>query len=161
MTTQAYDGATPEQLKHPYVRELLAIHDMFRHEMVRILGYAEELIDQQQPPAPEESAAYIKALISSGTQYSYMLHMHHDIETRSMFPALQRQGLKTEVIERLNAEHDQIAELIDAFSEAIQKLSTIEPQVLHGDLRRLADALQAHLAYEEAHVCPLLAHFSR
>lgn len=161
MTKQPYDGATPEQLKHPYVRELLAVHNMFRHEMVRILRYAEELIDHQQPPRPDESAAHVKALVGSGTQYSHMLHMHHNIETLSMFPALQRRGLKTEVVERLNAEHDQIAELIDNFSDAVQKLSTIDPEVLHSDLRRFADVLKAHLTYEETHVCPLLAHFSR
>lgn len=90
-----------------------------------------------------------------------MLHMHHHIETRSMFPALEERGLKPEVVERLNAEHDQLAELIDNFGDAVQELSRIDPAVLHNDLRRLADALQAHLAYEETHVCPLLARFSR
>lgn len=160
MTTPPYESATPEQLAHPYVRELLAVHNMFRHELERILRYAEELLDRQQEPGTDESA-YVKALIRSGTQYSHMLHMHHHIETRSMFPALQEQGLGSEVVEQLNAEHDKIAELIDNFSDTVQELSTVDPAVLQSDLRRLSDALRAHLAYEETHVCPLLVHFSR
>jgi len=65
------------------------------------------------------------------------------------------------VIDRLNTEHDQIAVLIDNFSAAVRQLSKIDPQVLDFDLRRLAEALQAHLAYEETNVCPLLARFAR
>ena len=55
----------------------------------------------------------------------------------------------------------ELAVMIDKFSDAIQDFAAIEPDVMNNDLRRLADALRAHLAYEETHVCPLLARHSR
>ncbi|MBC8170418.1 MAG: hypothetical protein H7X77_02050, partial [Anaerolineae bacterium] len=48
----------------------------------------------------------------------------------------------------------------DKFHTAIYDFAAIDPEVMNNDLRRLADALQAHLAYEEMHVCPLLTRFT-
>lgn len=155
-----YDGATVEQLRNPLVRELLAVHDMFRSQLTAMLEYIDELTDGELPLTAPEAAARTHALIRAGTQYTRMLHMHHQIETSAMFPSLQREGLEVAVVDRLNAEHDEIGVLIDRFSVAIQDLSAVAPEILDTDLRRLADALQAHLAYEETHVCPLLARFS-
>ncbi len=50
--------------------------------------------------------------------------------------------------------------MIDRFNDTVRQLSTLEPDVMDTDLRRLAEALHAHLAYEETHVCPFLARFS-
>ncbi len=158
---EPYDGATPEQLRHPLVGELLAVHNLFRNELEAILRYVNELTAREQPLNGAETTARVQALVRAGTQYTQMLHMHHHIETSTMFPALQQQGLETSVIDRLNAEHDEIAVLIDRFNAAIRQLSTIEPDVMDSDLRRLAEALRAHLAYEETNVCPFLARFSR
>ena len=152
-----YEGATPEQLENPYVHELLAIHNMFRSELANILGYTEALLDRRQPSTEAETATHIKALVSAGIQYTRMLHMHHHIETASIFPMLRAQGLETAVVDRLNAEHDEIAVLIDNFTAAVAQLSSIDPQRIDSDLRRLSVMLQEHLAYEETRVCPLLA----
>lgn len=156
-----YDGATAEQLRNPLVREFLAVHNMFRNELATILRYVDELIAGEQSLAAPETTTRVQALILTGARYTQMLHMHHHIETSVMFPALQEEGLDVSVIDRLNAEHDEIGVLVDNFSAAIRHLSTIEPDVMDNDLRRLADALHAHLAYEETHVCPLLARHSR
>ena len=157
MTNQPYDGATPEQLQNPFVRELLAIHGMFRDQLAAMLEFVNELIKSEQPLTGADTLPRIQALVQAGVQYSQMLHAHHHIETSFMFPTLHREGLETSVIDRLNAEHDEIAVLIDKFSATIRDYSTIEPDVINHDLRRLSDVLQTHLAYEETHVCPLLA----
>jgi hemerythrin-like domain-containing protein len=155
-----YDGATEEQLRHPMVRELLGIHNMFRSELANILRYVDVLIAGGQTLDSEETTIRVQTLILVGARYTQMLHMHHHIETSVLFPSLQQEGLDVSVIDRLNADHDEIGVLIDSFSTAIRDFSAIEPDVMDTDLRRLSDALHAHLAYEETHVCPFLARFS-
>lgn len=157
MNNSPYDGATPEQLRSPMVRELLAVHDMFRSQLTAILEYIEELMAGDQPFTSPQTNMQIQAIIRAGSQYSQMLHFHHHGETDHVFPHLLEDGLEQAVVDRLNSDHDEIAVLIDNFSAAIRQLSTIEPDVLNTDLRRLADALHAHLAYEETHICPFLA----
>jgi hemerythrin-like domain-containing protein len=160
MTNPPYEGATPEQLRHPLVHELLAVHQMFRNELATILRYVNELTAGEQSLSGAETNARVQRLILVGAQYTQMLHMHHHLETSALFPPLQQEGLEKSVVDRLNAEHDEIAVMIDNFSAAIRRFSTIEPGIMDTDLRRLAEALHAHLAYEETHVCPFLARFS-
>lgn len=157
MSNLPYEGATPEQLSSPLVREFLMIHDMFRQRLAAILGFIEELMSGEQSLESSETQRQIQVLIQVGTQYTQILHMHHHAETDMVFPLLEKDGLDRAVIERLNADHDEIGVMIDEFSLAIRQLATIDPDVLNHDLRRLADALHAHLAYEETHVCPFFA----
>ena len=157
---QPYEGATPEQLSHPLVGHFLAVHDMFRSQLQSILNYVEDLIAGDAVLSDPQTKARTHALIRAGAQYTHYLHFHHNAETTVMFPALEKEGLDVAVVERLNADHDEISVLIDKFNEAIQNLATIEPEVLNNDMRRLADALHAHLAYEETHVCPLMTRWT-
>jgi hemerythrin-like domain-containing protein len=152
-----YQGATEEQLRNPLVRELLGIHNMFRSELATMMQHMDELIAGKQTHDAPETTKRIQAIILTGARYAQILHMHHHIETSVLFPSLQEDGLDGSVIDRLNADHDDIGVLIDRFSAAVRHLSTLEPEVPDSDLRRLADALHTHLAYEETHVCPLLA----
>jgi hemerythrin-like domain-containing protein len=130
---------------------------MFRNQLAQMVEFIEDLTDGVQPLAGAETNARVQALIRAGTQYTTMLHHHHSLESSALFPALAKDGLESSVVARLEAEHDEIAVLIDSFSAAVHNLADIEPQVRDNDLRRLAEALHAHLAYEETHVCPLLA----
>lgn len=160
MMKEPYVGATEEQLRSPMVRELLAVHSMFRDQLQAILNYVNDLISGDEQLRSAETNIRVQMLIRAGTQYTHMLHFHHHAETETMFPVLQRDGLDTAVIDRLNADHDELGVMIDRFSESIQHFATIEPDVMNNDLRRLADALQAHLAYEETHVCPFLSRWT-
>jgi hemerythrin-like domain-containing protein len=155
-----YEGATAEQLRHPLVNAFLGIHNMFRDQLTAILEYVNDLIAGEQQLSGPETKIRTQSLIQAGMQYTALLHAHHHSETSTLFPALQAEGLQTAVVDRLNAEHDEIALLIDRFSAAIRDLSAIEPEVMNSDLRRLAQALHDHLAYEETHVCPFLMRFS-
>ncbi|WP_119069428.1 hemerythrin domain-containing protein [Aggregatilinea lenta] len=156
-----YEGATEDQLRSPFVQEFLAVHDMFRDQLAAILGYVEDLLRGDGKLDGPDTAQHTRALIQAGTQYTQYLHLHHSIETEGMFPLLQDEGLDAAIVARLNAEHDELSELIDRFHAAILDLAAVEPDVLNNDLRRLADALRAHLAYEETHVCPLMARWTR
>jgi hemerythrin-like domain-containing protein len=133
---------------------------MFRNELATMLRFVNELADGRQSLNGLETQTRIQMLIQAGRRYTYMLHAHHHLETSVVFPQLVERGLEQAIIDRLNAEHDDIEVLIGQFEGAIRGLSAVEPAVLDNDLRRLAEALQAHLAYEETHVCPFLARFS-
>jgi hemerythrin-like domain-containing protein len=98
----------------------------------------------------------IQNLVRVGQQYTHYLHMHHGIESSRLFPTLQEHGLDSAIVDRLVDEHDEIAVLIDQFTEGIRSAAAVEPAIVDSDLRRLSEALHAHLAYEESHVCPLL-----
>ncbi|HML21554.1 MAG TPA: hemerythrin domain-containing protein [Aggregatilinea sp.] len=159
--TLPYEGATEDQLRSPFVQEFLAIHDMFRDQLAEILAYVEDLLRGDGQLDGPDTAQHTRALIHAGTQYTQYLHMHHSIETDGVFPLLQDEGLDPAIVARLNAEHDELSVLIDRFHAAILDLAAVEPDVLNNDMRRLADALRAHLAYEETHVCPLMARWTR
>lgn len=155
-----YEGATAEQIGHPLVREFLAIHDMFRNELAAMLHFANELISGDRKLTDTETKIRTQALIRTGMRYTQLLHFHHHGESSMMFPGLHEEGLETAVIQRLESDHDEIAVLIDKFDDAIRNFAAIDPNVITNDLRRLSDALQSHLAYEETHVCPLLTRWT-
>lgn len=161
MNNPPYAGATPEQLRSPLVRQFLSIHDMFRSQLRVMLDYIDELIAGEQQLTSPQTQPQIQALIRAGIQYTQVLHYHHHAETDSLFPELQKEGLEDAVVNRLNADHDEIGAMIDQFNDSIRQLATIEPDVLNSDLRRLAQALHDHLAYEESHVCPFVARWSK
>jgi hemerythrin-like domain-containing protein len=156
-----YEGATPEQLQHPMVREFLNIHNMFRSQMEAILQFTNQLLSGEHPIDGLEAQSQVRTLIQAGVQYTQYLHFHHHHESSGLFPALAEQGLEGQIVKRLELEHDEIAALIDKFTASIHRLATHQPDTLTSDLRNLSNALQAHLAYEETHVCPMLIRFSR
>ena len=116
MTDRRYEGATAEQLAHPFVQELLAIHDLFRNQMAAMLDYVDDVLQGSAQLSEPETKLRIRPLIQAGTQYTYLLHSHHHIETASLFPVLQQEGLEAAVVDRLNAEHDELGVMIDKFS---------------------------------------------
>ena len=160
MIETPYEGATMEQLRSPLVREFLGIHDMFRNQLTAIMNYIEDLVSGEAALTSPETRLQIQAVVQAGSQYTQVLHFHHHAETSSLFPALQKEGLETDIVDRLNADHDDIGVMIDQFNDAVHNLVAVDPDVMNHDLRRLADALRAHLAYEETHVCPLMARWS-
>lgn len=157
MVSTPYEGATAEQLRSPMVNELLRVHDMFRDQLAIIMNYINDLLSGEAQLNGPETSMQVQSLIRAGSQYTHMLHTHHHGETSLLFPLLQRDGLEAPIIERLNTEHDELGVMIDQFNGAIRNLAAVEPGVMNSDLRRLAEALHQHLAYEETHVCPFLA----
>lgn len=81
------------------------------------------------------------------------LHYHHTGESTALFPALAQQhpGLEP-VITELQAEHDQIAVLLDELEELV---ATPSPDVLPR-LDDLITCLNNHLTHEEAELLPYL-----
>lgn len=154
-----YEGATAEQLRHPNVRQFLAIHNMFRRELDKMLQYVDGLLQGDPATSPAERDQRIEPLAQAAYQYTNYLHLHHSIESSQLFPALQPEGLSAAIIERLEAEHWEIAAQLDLFDSNMQTLAKRSPERFQRDLARLAELLRSHLAFEEKHVCPLLPYY--
>ena len=159
LSSPPYEGATAEQLRHPNVRRFLAIHNLFRRELEKMLQYVDGLLRAEAQADAIESAQQIEPLARAAYQYTQYLHLHHNIESSDLFSALQRAGLAASIIERLEAEHWEIAAQIEQFSVGMQTLATYSPGRFQHGLARLADLLRTHLAFEEQHVCPLLPYY--
>jgi hemerythrin-like domain-containing protein len=156
----AYEGATLAQLKNENVQHFLYIHNYLRNEMRMLLQLIDELIEEPGGETAEINQSIIQALIRSGKQYGQHLHAHHHGETSLLFPTLKRAGLASEIVDRLNHEHDELSALIDEVTMALSGMETAEFPKINDRLRQLGNALRSHLDYEERHVCPLLANWS-
>ncbi|MBG0818542.1 nitroreductase/quinone reductase family protein [Planomonospora sp. ID82291] len=84
------------------------------------------------------------------------LHQHHTHEDAGMFPALaaQHPGLAP-VLERLDREHQKIADLLEELQRVLSGEGA-DPKTVLSEVERLADELEAHLDYEEEQLIPIL-----
>lgn len=82
------------------------------------------------------------------------LHNHHQGEDAALFPQLaDRHPGFASARERLAREHERIAELAGELRRAV---STRDPAAARAEVLRLTEELEAHLAYEEEQLLPLL-----
>ena len=87
--------------------------------------------------------------------YCRVVTMHHTLEDQSLFPQLRRRDPRlTPVIERLQAEHRVIHDVLDGVDRALVAfVSTDDRDAALSGLRAatdlLSDSLRSHLSYEE------------
>jgi hemerythrin-like domain-containing protein len=93
--------------------------------------------------------------------YCRVVTQHHTLEDRSVFPHIQRNDpALAPVIERLEEEHETIAELIERVDRALVSLVSAESGGIDGVQRAvgiLNDALLSHFSYEERELIEPLA----
>jgi hemerythrin-like domain-containing protein len=93
--------------------------------------------------------------------YCRVVTQHHTLEDRSVFPHIQRNDAAlAPVIERLEEEHETIAELIERVDRALVSLVSAESGGIDGVQRAvgiLNDALLSHFSYEERELIEPLA----
>lgn len=134
-----------------YVRQLIAAHDYFRTslaELRRVIA---------TPPDEPDLRTWAWDLRVQCLYFCNGLHMHHSLEDQRMFPAvLLEDPLLGPIVERLEADHRKVAEILEAIESHLGDLST-DPSGVRDELNRLADTLLAHLAYEEEQLTPVLA----
>ncbi|MFF0017745.1 nitroreductase/quinone reductase family protein [Streptomyces sp. NPDC005374] len=122
------------------------VHDAFRRELTLIR---------------QEMAAYEKGGSTLGAQlrvncltFCQGLHNHHTGEDLAMFPFLaDRHPGTLPVLDRLRAEHERIAALVEKLRAA---LTDPDPASVRTEVDRLTTELEAHLSYEEEQLIPLL-----
>jgi hypothetical protein len=97
----------------------------------------------------------IDGLARHWTQYRAILTLHHQQEDDLLFPLLRaREPHLSSVIDRLDAEHHGLDDLLEDLDAAFAARSTDEAIVL---ARRLAEMLDRHLDLEEEHLVPVMA----
>ena len=85
--------------------------------------------------------------------YCRIVATHHTLEDRSVFPHLRAQDAALgEVLDRLEQEHEVIADLLERVDQAMVTLVADEPEGMakvQEVVDRLTEELLAHLSYEE------------
>nr|WP_243706301.1 nitroreductase/quinone reductase family protein [Micromonospora sp. KC721] len=137
--------AAPTPPPGPPGAALTAVHDALRRELA--------LIRQEVAAAGPTVGAQLRVNCLSLCEG---LRGHHEREDAGMFPwlAAHRPDL-AEVLARLDAEHQAMAALLDEL-RTVLATPTVDREALRTEVQRLTDQVQAHLAYEEEHLVPIL-----
>jgi hypothetical protein len=147
-------GAQQQQLQ-------LRVHAQLRDELAR-LQQAVGQVDDAGTAAHARSYLNQMAmrqnywtLGSFCAAYCRVLATHHTIEDEAWFPALRdAEPDLAPVIDRLEAEHVTIAGMLDGLDRALVAMVAEPAQIerVRRAVDELAEALLAHLAYEEEHL---------
>lgn len=136
---------------------LRVVHDAFRRELA--------LIRKEFADAGPGTTALGAQLRVNCLTFCQGLHNHHTGEDVAMFPALAgRHPELAPVIDRLSREHEQIAALTEELKAVIDTAgpgseggpASVHRELVRKEVERLTDALEAHLAYEEEQLIPIL-----
>ncbi|TXS41183.1 nitroreductase family deazaflavin-dependent oxidoreductase [Streptomyces sp. uw30] len=130
---------------------LKVVHDAFRRELA--------LIRKEMSNAGGEGGAGP----SLGAQlrvncltFCAGLHNHHTGEGLAMFPILEdRHPELAPTLARLRDEHERIAELVEDLRRVVGD-ENADPDTARREVERLTTELEAHLAYEEDQLIPIL-----
>jgi hypothetical protein len=151
-------------------RHLIDVHDALRAELAQLRDLVEQVA------AGTSNAAAVRSFINRMTirqnnwtlgtfceTYCRTVTNHHTLEDRSVFPHLRRSDAALgPVIDRLEEEHEQIAEMLERVDRALVALVASEEDGI-GRVERamdlLTDALLSHFSYEERELVEPLARY--
>jgi alkanesulfonate monooxygenase SsuD/methylene tetrahydromethanopterin reductase-like flavin-dependent oxidoreductase (luciferase family) len=149
-------------------RHLIDVHDALRAELDQLRDLIEQVAAGDRDPAAVRSFINRMTIRQNrwtlGTfceTYCRTVTNHHVLEDRSVFPHLRRsdEGLGP-VLDRLEEEHEQIADLLERVDQALVALVAAEEDGIDGVGRAmdlLTDALLSHFSYEERELVEPLA----
>ena len=145
------------------VAELKWVHSMIRRDLQTVRWLADELehgmTGQQAADAIGDLAigSALWQLKVNCLQYCRFVHMHHHAESAMLFPQLRRSDPALgPVVDKLEADHARVSDLLDEVSAAAQSLAGTEDAEMRKRLivalNSLSDDLLAHLDYEEENI---------
>jgi hypothetical protein len=151
--------------------ELLWVHGVLRRDLDRVERLAREVASGM---AGADLEAELRELKTSGPlwqlkvsclRYCRFVHLHHNLEDVLLFPALRDADPAIgPVVERLEADHLRVSELLDAVEGAAERLSAAE-EAARADVVLALEALHGHLLehldYEELQAGPALRRLER
>lgn len=153
----------PESPGEAMVAELQWVHDMIRRDQRTVRELAADV--EAGLPGTQAAAAIQSLAMGSPLwqlkinclQYCRFVHSHHHAESVLLFPRLRLASPALgPVVNRLEADHARVSDLLDEVSAAARALADREDPAVR---KRLAEALAdlsedllAHLAYEEEHI---------
>ena len=149
-------------------RHLIDVHDSLRRELTQLRDLIEQVAQGEADAATARSFITRMTIRQNhwtlGTfceTYCRVVTQHHTLEDRSVFPHLQRSDpALAPVIERLEEEHETIADLLEQVDRALVALVSPQGDGIAGVDRAvgiLNDALLSHFSYEERELVEPLA----
>ena len=162
-------GLTPAQREAGlHLRE---IHDHLRDNMKTLRRLIEQASAGEVSPAAVAEQTGDLALIANfrrfGTlcgQYCQFVHGHHSLEDAALFPALgsQSEALR-KVVDRLQAEHVVVHELLVRLIGAVQELARNPTRAQFDAAVTIYETLErvllSHLGYEEEEIGDAIGYF--
>jgi hemerythrin-like domain-containing protein len=161
-------GRTYDEREQAAGRHLIDVHDALRAELDQLRDLVEQVAAGNSDP--EAVRSYLNRMTirqnnwTLGTfceTYCRTVANHHTLEDRSVFPHLRRsEAALGPVIDRLEAEHEQIAELLERVDRALVALVGAEEDGMdrvEAAMNLLTDALLSHFSYEERELIEPLA----
>ena len=141
-------------------RHLVDVHDGLRAELERLRGVVAEV------EAGGTDAAALRSFFNRMTirqnnwtlgafcaSYCRAVTGHHTLEDTSVFPHLGRADERLQaVLDRLGAEHETIAELLERIDAALVALVASEPDAMarvRAAIDLVTEAMASHFTYEE------------
>jgi alkanesulfonate monooxygenase SsuD/methylene tetrahydromethanopterin reductase-like flavin-dependent oxidoreductase (luciferase family) len=149
-------------------RHLIDVHDALRGELAQLRDLVGQVAAGTTDPAAVRSFINRMTIRQNfwtlGTfceTYCRTVTNHHTLEDRSVFPHLRRSDAELgPVIDRLEEEHEQIADLLEVVDQALVALVAAEKDGIDRVGRAmdlLTDALLSHFSYEERELIEPLA----
>jgi hemerythrin-like domain-containing protein len=149
-------------------QHLIDVHDGLRAELERLRQVVDEVATGGTDPAALRSFFNRMTIRQNNwtlgafcQSYCRAVTGHHSLEDRSVFPHLGRADPKLEgVLERLGAEHEAIAEILERVDAALVALVASEPDAMdrvRGAIDLITDAMASHFSYEERELVEPLA----
>jgi len=147
--------------------ELLWVHSKIRHDLGVVRDLAERVLNGAPPAEIRSEIAALQTnsplwkLRVNCLYYCRIVHTHHRIEDRFLFPALrQTNPVLDPVVDRLESDHLRIGGHLDEVETGVDELvandAPLSRQRLVDGLNRLAEHLLAHLSYEEESILPTM-----
>jgi alkanesulfonate monooxygenase SsuD/methylene tetrahydromethanopterin reductase-like flavin-dependent oxidoreductase (luciferase family) len=149
-------------------RHLIDVHDGLRAELARLHDMIEQVAAGNRDPAAVRSFINRMTIRQNGwtlgafcASYCRIVAGHHTLEDRSIFPHLRNaDAALAPVIDRLEEEHDVIADLLERVDRAMLAMINDEPDGMdqaRAVMDLFTDALLSHLSYEERELVEPLA----
>ena len=166
-------GPDPERSYTPHEqasgRHLVDVHDHLRAELREVRGIVDQVLGGTMDPGAARGHLNTMTMRQNNwtlgaycATYCRTVTVHHTLEDGSMFPHLRRaDGRLAPVIDRLEAEHRVIHDVIEDVDRALIKFVTEADggKKLRQAVDLLTDTLLSHLAYEERELVEPLARF--
>ncbi len=150
-------------------RHLVDVHDHLRAELTQVRAVVDQVADGAMGVGAARSIINTMTMRQNNwtlgaycESYCRLVATHHTLEDRAVFPRLRTAdpGLGP-VIDRLEREHEVIAEVLERVDRALVAL-VAEPDgiaAVHDAADLLTDTLLSHLSYEERELVEPLSRF--
>jgi hypothetical protein len=157
----------PTTFGEALLHELHWVHEVIRRDLDVVRRLADDVVASASPTDVQatlhelETRGPLWQLKYGCLQYCRHVHGHHTFEDTAWFPGLRAANpALAPVVDQLQAEHRQVAELLHDVEEAAALLGADDGDTVRTQLRTaltlLADHLLAHLAFEEEAIAPTL-----